>query len=64
MKKQYIIHDWAGNHKFQGEEFRTITAASDFLEDQVLKLYPETQDNEELFYEQMNEYSIDKKEEN
>lgn len=59
MKKRYIIKDWAGNIKFNGKSFRTIEAASEYLQDQVLILYPETEQDDNAFYEQCDEYYID-----
>lgn len=63
LPRKYMILDWAGNDVFNGESFRTIEAAADYLEEQVKRIYPETQTNEDKFYEQMNEYQIITKEE-
>lgn len=56
--RRWYIFDWAGNDVFKGKAFRTIDGARDFLEEQVRTLYPDTVDNEERFYEQMDEYQF------
>lgn len=63
MKKQWIILDWAGNHKFTDKTFRTISAASDYLAEQVEILYPETKNDGDAHNEQMGEYQFITKDE-
>lgn len=53
MKTQYIIQDWAGNTKFNGEQFDSFVDAYDFLLGQVA-----TSSDEDLNEEKMDEYLI------
>ena len=57
----YIIRDWAGNHKFPQESFVTIDEADEFLTSKIEELYPETIDDAEAFAEWRGEYYIDTK---
>ena len=56
----FIIKDWAGNICFNGLDFKTFDEADEYLTLQIEQIYPDTIDNDVLFYIEKGEYFIDR----
>ena len=56
--KKFIILDWAGNDSFHGKEFSNFDDADEFLTEFIEKTFPETSENEKLFFYEKEEFQI------
>lgn len=57
--KLYIITDWIGNLPFGSKTFPTLDDAYEFLTLYIEETYPDTENNDERFSEEIGEYYIE-----